>query len=117
MKKNAIIFVLVFIALIFSNLTFGQKYLTFNCKTYSVYLKLSNDYKTVQEASYSENGKWVKYTITETKALDDVKLVGNKYSVKDAAGKTYLLEYVKDRDLITVLSFKDKIKQTLTRKK
>ncbi len=116
MKRTVIyLFVLAALFMISSN-SQAQSYFTYDGKDFSVLLTCNTDNTQVIKVEFSENGKWVRFDILDYNSLENVEGGGFAYTVKDGAGKKFLVDYYRTQDYIKVYNLDTNDEWTLYRR-
>jgi len=96
MKKASILVVLL-VALSFSFEAKAQVYYVYDGGSFNILLTC-NSGSVVQKISFSSNGQWVDFSITNWTNTSN----GFLYTVQDGVGKYFTILYNKNQDFITV---------------
>lgn len=115
--KKTFFYLLVLIALIFvSSESKAQSYFTYDGNSFSVLLTCNTDNTQVIKVEFSENGKWVPFDIVDYSNLESAGDGGFAYTVKDGAGKKFIVDYYRSQDYIKVFNLDTNDEWTLYRR-
>lgn len=104
MKKTVIALFVLAAMLVLSQGVKAQSYFTYDGKDFSVLLTCNSDNTQVIKVEFSENGKWVGFDILDYSNLESADGGGFAYTVKDGAGKKFLVDYYRTQDYIKVVN-------------
>ncbi len=115
--KKTIFYLFVFSALlILSSESRAQTYFTYDGSSFSVLLTCDTENTYVTNVEFSENGRWVPFEIVDYTNLEDIGDGGFAYTVKDGAGKKFLVDYYRTQDYIKVINLETNDEWTLYRR-
>ncbi|MCE1165366.1 MAG: hypothetical protein LWX07_08205 [Bacteroidetes bacterium] len=116
MKRTIIALFVLAAMFVLSQAVQAQSYFTYDGKDFSVLLTCNTDNSQVIKVEFSENGKWVGFDILDYTSLENVEGGGFAYTVKDGAGKKFLVDYYRTQDYIKVVNLDTNDEWTLNRR-
>jgi hypothetical protein len=116
MKKISLILFLFVLLAIVSNKTQAQSYFTYDGKDFSVLLTANSGNTQIVKVQFSANGAWNTFDILDYDNLENVEGGGFAYTVKDGAGKKFLVDYYRTQDHIKVTNLETYEEWTLYRR-
>lgn len=116
MKKISFYLLVLFALMIVSSKTQAQSYFTYDGSSFSVLLTCNTDNTQVIKVEFSENGRWLPFDIVDYSSLENVEGGGFAYTVKDGAGKQFIVDYYRTQDYIRVMNLSTYDEWTLYRR-
>jgi hypothetical protein len=116
MKKISFILFIFMVLVLVSNKTQAQSYFTYDGNDFSVLLTANSANTQIIKVEFSANGAWNNFAILDYENLDNVEGGGFAYTVKDGAGKKFLVDYYRTQDHIRVVNLETYEEWTLYRR-
>jgi len=104
------------ILFLFSSKSNAQSYFTYDGSSFSVLLTCDNSNTRVTNVEFSHNSKWVPFEILDYSNLESTDGGGFAYTVRDGAGKKFLIDYYRTQDYIKVYNLETNEEWTLYRR-
>lgn len=102
MKKISLFVFLFAVLFVFSSKSNAQSYFTYDGSSFSVLLTCNTNNTQVIKVEFSYNNQWLPFDIIDYTNLEDVDGGGFAYTVKDGAGKKFIVDYYRTQDYIRV---------------
>lgn len=116
--KRLFFYLFIFAVLaLFSSETQAQSYFTYDGDSFSVLLTCNSDNTQVLKVEFSSNGNWIPFDILDYTNLEDANDGGFAYTVKDGAGKKFLIDYYRTQDYIKIVNLDTNEEWSLWRRK
>ncbi len=82
----------------------AQKYFTYDGDVFSILITCDNANTKVTNVEFSENGKWVQFSLHGKTDLEGTKEGGFVFYCKDGKGDYYAVDYYREGDYVIVHS-------------
>jgi len=104
------------ILFLFSSKSNAQSYFTYDGSSFSVLLTCNTGNTQVIKVEFSYNNQWMPFEIVDYTSLESTDGGGFAYTVKDGAGKKFLIDYYRTQDYIKVYNLETNEEWTLNRR-